>query len=257
MGMMRTGGDGESMLSLTMDGRPVQVPLGATIWDAARLLDIDLPVLCHDPRLEPVGVCRLCLVEVGEAKLTAACVRAAEEGMEVRTSSKRLAACRRGLLELLLSEYPVDAPGRPKTKSDALVELAAELGADWPARPRGGEIGEGSQSRTRPAGGIPAGDGRALDGTSKVIFVDHQACILCDRCIRGCDDLQVNEVIGRTGKGYRTQIAFDLDVPMGESTCVSCGECEKVCPTGALSLLGWEEVPKEAVGSGDADWEVL
>ncbi len=248
---------GEPMISLTIDGRAVEVPPGATIWDATRLLGMDLPVLCHDPRLEPVGVCRLCLVEVGEPKLTAACVRAAEDGMEVRTSSKRLEACRRGLVELLLSDYPVDASDRPKTGSDALVALAAELGADWSTHRRSGDPGDAPGSRTEPAGGIPAGDGRALDHTSKVILVDHQACILCDRCIRGCDDLQVNEVMGRTGKGYRTRIAFDLDMPMGESTCVSCGECEKVCPTGALSLRAWEEPPGEAAGSGDAGWEVL
>lgn len=246
------------MIDLTIDGRAVQVPPGATIWEAARLLGIDVPVLCHDPRLEPVGVCRLCLVEVGEPKLTAACVRGAEDGMEVRTSSERLEVCRRGLVELLLSDYPIDASGRPKTGSDALLALASELGADWPdRRSRSGETGEAPRSRTEPAGGIPAGDGRTLDGTSKVIFVDHQACILCDRCIRGCDDLQVNEVMGRTGKGYQTRIAFDLDAPMGESTCVSCGECEKVCPTGALSLRVWEEPPKDAAGSGNAGWEVL
>jgi formate dehydrogenase major subunit len=68
-----------------------------------------------------------------------------------------------------------------------------------------------------------------------VIAVDHQACILCDRCIRACDDLQQNQVIGRTGKGYGARIAFDLNNPMGESTCVSCGECVTVCPTGALT----------------------
>ncbi|MEE8594516.1 MAG: 2Fe-2S iron-sulfur cluster-binding protein [Gemmatimonadota bacterium] len=254
---MATRRSGEQMISLSIDGRAVQVLPGATIWEAARLLGIGLPVLCHDPRLEPVGVCRLCLVEVGEPKLTAACVRGAEDGMEVRTSSERLEACRRGLVELLLSDYPVDASDRPKTGSDALVELAAELGVDWPARRWSGETGEAPGSRTEPAGGIPAGDGRALDGTSKVIVVDHQACILCDRCIRGCDDLQVNEVMGRTGKGYQTSIAFDLDVPMGESTCVSCGECEKVCPTGALSLVGWEGPPNDAAGSGDVGWEVL
>ncbi len=254
--MARQGRD-EQMIGLTIDGRPVRVLPGATIWEAARTLGIDLPVLCHDPRLEPVGVCRLCLVEVGEPKLTAACVRGAEEGMEVRTSSERLEVCRRGLVELLLSDYPVDVSRLPKTGSDALVELAGELGADWPARRRSGETGEAPGSRTEPAGGIPAGDGRALDHTSKVIFVDHQACILCDRCIRGCDDLQVNEVIGRTGKGYRTRIAFDLDVPMGESTCVSCGECEKVCPTGALSLRGWETLPEDAAAPGVEGWEVL
>src|SRR5262249_4752687 len=75
---------------------------------------------------------------------------------------------------------------------------------------------------------------RVADSSSKVIAVNHEACILCDRCIRACDDIQSNEVIGRTGKGYPTRIGFDLDAPMGHSTCVSCGECAAACPTGAL-----------------------
>jgi formate dehydrogenase major subunit len=81
---------------------------------------------------------------------------------------------------------------------------------------------------------FPTSRERGSDESSKVIAVDHQACILCDRCIRACDDVQGNEVIGRSGKGYDTQIAFDLDQPMGESSCVSCGECAAACPTGAL-----------------------
>lgn len=229
------------MPSLTVDGRSIEVPAGTTIWEAARRLGVEIPVLCHDPRLEPVGVCRLCLVDVGEKKLTASCVRVAEEGMEVRTSSERLAACRQGLIELLLSDYPARPADRYKTAPDLLVSQARDLGIRWPS----------------PAGGFPAGDGRGIDASSKVILVDHQACILCDRCVRGCDDVQVNEVIGRTGKGYATRIAFDLDQPMGQSTCVSCGECEKVCPTGALSLVRPERGSPDAVASADTDWEVL
>ncbi|HVG94747.1 MAG TPA: formate dehydrogenase subunit alpha, partial [Planctomycetota bacterium] len=88
--------------------------------------------------------------------------------------------------------------------------------------------------RVKPAARFASGNGRPLDASSPVIAVDHQACILCDRCIRACDEIQNNDVIGRTGKGYSARIAFDLDVPMGDSTCVSCGECAAVCPTGAL-----------------------
>ena len=209
-------------VALRIDDIDVLVPAGTTIWDAARSVGIEIPVLCHDPRLAPIGVCRLCLVDTGEKKLTASCVREAEEGMAVTTRNPKLDACRAGLLELLLADYPADATDRLKTGRDELAELAVAYGIEWDG--------------TAQVGGIPAGGGRPSDESSPVIHVNHQACILCDRCIRACDDVQVNEVIGRTGKGYETRIAFDLDDPMGNSTCVACGECEKVCPTGALSL---------------------
>jgi len=221
---------------LTIDGREVSVPEGTTLWEAARTGGIGIPVLCHDPRLSPVGVCRVCLVDVGERRLTASCVRKAEPGMTVVTSNEKIEVCRKGLIELLLSDYPLATGELPlKTGSDELMALAARYGIAAPAGP-------GAESAVGPGGtaavaGIPPGNGRPIDGSSRVIRVDHQACILCDRCIRACDDVQVNAVIGRTGKGYGTRIGFDLDLPMGESTCVSCGECEKVCPTGALTLL--------------------
>jgi len=236
-------------ISLTIDGHDVKVPRGTTIWDAARATGIEIPVLCHEPRLKPVGVCRVCLVDVGEKRLTASCIRQAEEGMEVKTSSETIDACRKGLVELLLTDYPLDAgDDDDKTERDELRTLAAQYGVSWPDGTVAGNGGPGGHADPRvddPAGhdrtvsvsGIPAGNGRPIDQSSHVIRVDHQACILCDRCIRACDDVQVNNVIGRTGKGYGTRIGFDLDDPMGASTCVSCGECEKACPTGALTLV--------------------
>jgi formate dehydrogenase major subunit len=219
-------------ITLTIDGQTVEVPAGTTIWDAARNAGIEIPVLCHDPRLPPVGVCRVCLVDVGEKRLTASCTRAAEDGMEVTTSSGKIEDCRKGLVELLLSDYPMDAgDSGTKTTGDELRALADQYGVTWP---NGGANGS---ERTAPVSGIPSGNGRPIDESSPVFRVDHQACVLCDRCIRACDDVQVNAVIGRTGKGYETRIGFDLDNPMGASTCVSCGECEKACPTGALTLV--------------------
>ncbi|HVY48811.1 MAG TPA: 2Fe-2S iron-sulfur cluster-binding protein, partial [Minicystis sp.] len=202
------------MITLTIDGREVSVPEGTTIWDAAKSAGVDVPVLCHDPRLRPVGVCRMCVVDVGGRVLAASCVRPCEPGMKVATASERVERQRRMLTELLMSDQPEVCPKESTTGDSALAALARRYGA------RGDTL--------------PRGDGRPKDASSKVIAVDHQACILCDRCVRGCDEIQHNDVIGRSGKGYRTRIAFDLNRPMGESTCVSCGECMAVCPTGAL-----------------------
>jgi formate dehydrogenase major subunit len=220
---------------LTIDGQGIEVPAGSTIWEAARAAGIEIPVLCHDERLPPAGVCRVCLVDVGEKRLTASCVREVADGMDVKTSNERIEGLRKGLVELLLSDYPADAGGDDrKTQRDELRDLAASYGANGDS--------------------FPAGNGRPIDDSSPVIRVDHQACILCDRCIRACDDVQVNSVIGRTGKGYETRIGFDLDDSMGASTCVACGECEKACPTGALTLASlWEHGPESATALKQVD----
>ena len=204
------------MIELTIDGRRVRVPEGTTIWDAARGAGIDIPTLCHDPRLSPVGVCRVCVVDVGAPTLAASCVRPCEAGMEVETSSARVERRRGELVELLMSDQPPPESDARETSlgDNALLELARRYDAWGESLPRQAD---------RPA-----------DASSPVIAVDHQACILCDRCVRACDDVQSNEVIGRSGKGYAARIAFDLDAPMGDSTCVACGECAAVCPTGAL-----------------------
>ena len=205
-------------LSLTIDGKAVEVPEGATIWEAAREIGIDIPVLCHSPRMEPVGVCRMCVVEIGERVLAASCVRKCEEGMTVQSASPELEKHRRMLTSLLLSDQPERSAREESTGDDELLALARGYGISELPFPDGG-----------------AGAPRGEDRSSPVIAVDHQACILCDRCIRACDDLQHNDVIGRTGKGYGARIAFDLNNPMGRSTCVACGECMASCPTGALT----------------------
>jgi formate dehydrogenase major subunit len=204
-------------ITLSIDGREVTVPAGTTIWDAAREVGIQIPVLCHDPRLRPVGVCRMCVVDVGERVMAASCVREATDGMTVQTNSEKVERCRKTLTELLLSDYPAESLREQKTGDDLLLELARDYGIDQAAIE------------------LPSGDGRSQDLSSPVIDVDHAACILCDRCIRACDEIQHNDVIGRTGKGYGSRISFDLNVPMGESTCVACGECAAACPTGALT----------------------
>lgn len=204
-------------MRLRIDGMEIQASEGQTILEAAQSLGIEIPVLCHSSGLDPVGVCRICVVDVGERVKAAACVRECQEGMEVTTRSEELDRHRAMLTELLMSDQPNPPESDLRETSLGDNELIAHA--------RNYEV-DGST--------FPSTLGRGGDDSSKVIRVDHQACILCDRCIRACNDVQNNDVIGRSGKGYASRIAFDLNSLMGESSCVSCGECAAACPTGAL-----------------------
>ncbi|MBX9622659.1 MAG: molybdopterin-dependent oxidoreductase [Gemmataceae bacterium] len=239
-------------VNLTIDGRPVSVPPGTTVYDAAKLTGIDIPVLCHSPRLDPVGVCRMCVVDVGGRVLAASCVRPCEEGMTVETASPKVEKQRKMLTVLLLSDHPVPCAKERTTGDDLLDALGRRYGLISDLRL---EIDD-CRAPARPALNLQSHitNLKSRDESSPVIAVDHQACILCDRCIRACDDLQCNEVIGRTGKGYATRIGFDLDDPMGQSTCVSCGECVAACPTGALTnkAISLPLVPKAEMTAVDS-----
>jgi CRP-like cAMP-binding protein/Fe-S-cluster-containing dehydrogenase component len=204
------------MIELTIDGKTVQVPAGTTVFDAARLNGITIPTLCHLQNQTPVGVCRLCVVDTGARVMSAACVRPVEAGMKVATNSEKVLAARKTLLELLMADHPSPCARQTHSGDCELEALARVAGVGTPRFPR----------RTIA---------RGLDDSSLAIAVDHDACILCDRCIRGCDEIKNNFVLGRMGKGYSAGIAFDLNAPMGDSTCISCGECMVSCPTGALT----------------------
>ncbi len=218
-------------VTLTIDGREVTVPEGTTIWDAAKDAGIEIPVLCHDERYDPVGVCRVCAVDVGGRVYAAACVRPCEDGMEVKTATEGVERSRATLVQLLMADQPPpeEDPKETTTADNELLALAHRYGI---AREDSLPCAAGRAGGFRP--GLPLASGRGEDLSNPVIAVNHDACILCDRCVRACDDIQGNDVIGRSGKGYTTRIAFDLDDPMGESSCVTCGECVAACPTGAL-----------------------
>jgi CRP-like cAMP-binding protein/Fe-S-cluster-containing dehydrogenase component len=204
------------LVELTIDGKTVQVPGGTTVYDAARLNGIAIPTLCHLQNQTPVGVCRLCVVDTGARVLSASCVRPVEPGMKVSTNSEKVLAARKTLLELLMADHPSPCARQQHSGDCELETLAKAAGIDVPRFAR----------RTVS---------RGVDDSSLAIAVDHDACILCDRCIRGCDEIKNNFVLGRMGKGYSAGIAFDLNSPMADSTCISCGECMVSCPTGALT----------------------
>jgi len=204
------------LVELTLDGRVVKVPAGTSVFDAARMHGIAIPTLCHLQNEAPVGVCRLCVVDTGARVLTASCVRPVEPGMKVVTNSDKVLSARKTILELLMADHPSPC-AREKNSGDCELETLAKAAGIAQAR-----------FAKRAAS-------RGLDDSSLAIAVDHDACILCDRCIRGCDEIKNNFVLGRMGKGYAAGIAFDLNVPMGDSTCISCGECMVSCPTGALT----------------------
>ena len=212
-------------VTCTIDGIEVTVPSGTTIYTAAKQAGIEIPVLCHDERYDPVGVCRMCAVDIGGRVLAAACVRPCEDGMEVKTATPQVEQQRAVLTELLMADQP---PPRGPEGDDHRRQPAARAGPPL---------------RTGHAERLPQARGRGVDDSNPVIHVNHDACILCDRCVRACDDIQGNDVIGRSGKGYETRIAFDLNDPMGESTCVTCGECVAACPTGALVNKPIRDVP--------------
>jgi len=204
------------MIELTVDGRKVEVPEGTTVFDAARLNGIAIPTLCHQQNETPAGVCRVCVVDAGGRVMTASCVRPAENGMVVQTASEKVKAARRTLLELLMADHPSPCARQRNTNDCELETLAKQSGA--------------AQSRYPQRA-----TGRGKDDSSASIAVDFDACILCDRCIRGCNEIRHNFVLGRMGKGGQAGIAFDNNRPMGDSSCVSCGECMVSCPTGALT----------------------
>jgi predicted molibdopterin-dependent oxidoreductase YjgC len=203
------------LVHLTLDGRPVAVPAGTTIWEAARQHGIDIPVLCHGPRLQPVGVCRICVVDTGGRVLAASCVRACEEGMKVQTGGERVERQRRMLTTLLLADHPTPC-ARESTTGDCDLEA---LGRRYGLLDEDRGSGIEDRGRQEPPHRLSILNlrssilDRPSDLSSPVIAVDHQACILCDRCLRVCDDVQSNEVIGRTAKGHAAAIAFDLDRP--------------------------------------------
>ena len=200
-----------SRLHFLLDGRAVDAFPDETILQAARRHGVAIPHLCYKDGLRPDGNCRACVVEVkGERTLAPSCCRPPQEGMDVATTSERARHAQKMVLELLLS----DVVETPYTRDSELEAWARSL-----------EVGKPRfASRRQPES----------DGSHPAIAVNLDACIQCTRCQRACREEQVNDVIGYALRGSQAKIVFDIDDPMGASSCVGCGECVQACPTGAL-----------------------
>ena len=201
-----------------LDGKAVQAAPGETIWEAAKRTGTLIPHLCHadQPGYRPDGNCRACMVEIeGEPVLAASCIRTPADGMKVRTSTERARKARRTVIEMLASDQPCRKDAHDKSSHFwNMADLADVRVARFPRI-------EGSR--------VPL-----LDDSHVAMHVNLDACIHCNLCVRACREVQVNDVIGLAYRGHDAKIVFDQDDPMGDSTCVACGECVQACPTGAL-----------------------
>jgi formate dehydrogenase major subunit len=181
------------------------------IIETAKKHGVTIPHLCHGGNQRSDGNCRACVVEIkGERALAPSCCRYPTVGMEVTTDSPRALTSQKMVLELLMS----DMAEEQHTKVNKVANWAKKMGV---GKPRFAKREQPKPDITHPA-----------------IAVNLDACIQCTRCVRACREVQVNDVIGYAGRGSDSKIVFDFDDPMGESTCVACGECVQACPTGAL-----------------------
>src|SRR6266478_9539743 len=215
-----TAGNGKSAdpVRFTLDGREVEAPAGETIFRTARRYGIKLPHLCYSPKpgYRPDGNCRVCMVEIeGERVLAASCLRQPAPGMKVKTETDRATNARRMVAELLLTDQPDQAHAHdPDSELWKIVKRQKIEAGRFPRR---------------ESAAVPQPD---RSHAARAANLD--ACIHCNLCVRACREVQVNDVIGMAGRGHLEKIVFDFDDPMGNSTCVACGECVQACPTGAL-----------------------
>jgi bidirectional [NiFe] hydrogenase diaphorase subunit len=207
--------------TLTIDGKPITAEEGASVLDAAQEAGIRIPTLCHLEGVYDVGACRLCLVELaGTPKLVPACTTRVAEGMAVKTDTERLRKYRRITLELLFAERNHVCSACVANGHCELQQLAYSLGMD----------------HVRYEYLFPRWH---VDTTHRLFGMDHHRCILCTRCVRVCWHIEGAGTKNVAGRGTRSHIITDLNMPWGDSeSCTQCGKCVQACPTGALSHKG-------------------
>lgn len=203
-------------VTIKINGVDIEAPAGSTILEAARYAGIEIPTLCYLKDINEIGACRMCMVEVkGARALVAACVYPINPGMEVYTNTPAVLTSRRKTLELMLSNHERKCLSCVRSGNCELQTLASELGVQDEAYYDG--------VKTEPV----------YDDSAKHMVRDSSKCILCRRCTAMCAKQGVG-VIGANERGFKTFIGTAFDLPLGSTSCISCGQCIAVCPVGAL-----------------------
>lgn len=203
-------------IHITINGQEVTARPGQTVLEAAQQAGVEIPTLCYHPALSNWGACRMCVVEVeGLRTVQTACTLPVTEGMKIKTHTETTQNLRKFVLELLFSERNHYCMFCQMSGSCELQDQAYAHGLEHWTYPR-------------PYEKYP------VDATRQYFIMDHNRCILCSRCIRACNEVAANHTLGLRNRGAKTLVIADLDVLFGESSCVECGTCLQVCPTGAL-----------------------
>jgi len=216
-------------IRLTIDGLEIAAEPAVTVMEAALQNDIYIPHLCYHPDLEPVGVCRLCMVEIEGRGLTLSCRTPVQEGLVVWTESPQVTEVRRVAAELLIVNHHADCLACAKNDQCELQRIAAYVGIDQQRLAR----------LRHPEKTVP------LDTSNPFFDRDPNKCVLCGICVRTCKQLQGISAIDFAFRGYDTTISTFGDKPLAESCCESCGECVVRCPVGALTAKTFRQPSRE------------
>src|SRR3954449_12419249 len=211
--------ESETLVTLSIDDREVTVPAGTSVMRAAALAGTSIPKLCATEQLEAFGSCRLCLVQIeGMKGLPASCTTLVSEGMKVTTQNKRIAEVRRGVMELYISDHPLDCLTCPANGHCELQDMAGAVGL---REVRYGYEGENHLDAVK-------------DESNPYFDFDPSKCIACSRCVRACDEIQGTFALTIEGRGFESKVAAGAGESFMDSECVSCGACVQACPTATL-----------------------
>ncbi|HET6719568.1 MAG TPA: 2Fe-2S iron-sulfur cluster-binding protein, partial [Rhodocyclaceae bacterium] len=234
--------ESEQLVTLNIDGNEITVPAGTSVMRAAEESGIAIPKLCATDSLEPFGSCRLCVVEIdGRRGYPASCTTPAEAGMVVRTQTPKLAELRRNVMELYISDHPLDCLTCPTNGNCELQDMAGVVGLR--------EVRYAEDGQTKGANHFDPASRAPIDVSNPYFAYDASKCIVCNRCVRACEETQGTFALTISGRGFASRVSAGQDQPFMASECVSCGACVAACPTATL-------MEKSIIAQGQAEQSV-